>query len=351
MVVRETVEIETNVVGNAEAKTKKLEQNTNRLAKSSWKLTGSFLGIMFAGMALYRAFGGLLQTQMELWGISELLGGMWTTVLAPIMETLLGLIMPLAEYFMNLDPTFQKLIGVGILLGAAFGLILMVFGQVALGVGALATLFGVSMGAIGLVIGAVIAVIAGIALIVTGIYMVIKGKFEGIGLIIMGIGLILLLFIGWWALIPIAIGAAIYFIIKHWTEIRTFLNSTFANIGGVLKTWLVDKPTEWIQGFFDWVTGIYDKIAGFVSKIFGGGDEVAGKGGSLGSYQNGGIIPQTGNYTLHKGETVVPAGSNASGVTINSNYSINVSDKMQMERMIEDNNRKLVSDVRRLVEP
>jgi len=351
MVVRETVEIETNVVGNAEAKTKKLEQNTNRLAKSSWKLTGSFLGIMFAGMALYRAFGGLLQTQMELWGISELLGGMWTTVLAPIMEKILNFIMPLVEGFMNLSEGWQTFIGIGILLGAGLGLILMIFGQVALGLGALAMLFGVSMGTIAGFILPIIGIIAAVGVIIYGVIAIVQGEFKkGIGIILL-VGAILFVFIAWWALVIVAVAIAMGFIIRYWTEIRTFLNSTFANIGGVLKTWLVDKPTEWIQGFFDWVTGIYDKIAGFVSKIFGGGDEVAGKGGSLGSYQNGGIIPQTGNYTLHKGETVVPAGSNASGVTINSNYSINVSDKMQMERMIEDNNRKLVSDVRRLVEP
>jgi len=351
MVVRETVEIETNVVGNAEAKTKKLQQNTNQLTKASWKLTGSFLGIMFAGMALYRAFGGLLQTQMELWGISELLGGMWTTVLAPIMEKILNFIMPIVEWFMNLSEGWQTLIGAGIILGAVIGLILMIFGQIALGLGALAMLFGVTMGFIGLIILIVIGVIAAIGLIVYGVVAIIQGEFKkGIAIILL-VGSILFLFIGWWALLIVAVAIAVGFILRNWTEIKTFLGNTFMAIGGFLKTWLIDKPMEWIQGFFDWVKGIYDKIAGFVKKIFSGGDKVAGSsGGSLGSYQNGGIIPQTGNYTLHKGETVVPAG-NASGIVINSNYSINVSDKVQMERMIDDNNRKLVSDVRRLVEP
>jgi len=51
-----------------------------------------WLSIMFAGMALDRAFGGLMRTQMQLFGVTEMMSSAWTVVLLPIMELITPLI-------------------------------------------------------------------------------------------------------------------------------------------------------------------------------------------------------------------------------------------------------------------
>lgn len=215
-----------------------------------------YLGLLFALMAINRALGGIIKAQMELFGISDVLSAMWTVVMAPAMEMILPPLMAFATFMMDLPEPIKKAIGVLMLLifalttlgvlfitlklsmqgwVAAFGG-LKILGKIFTGIGAVATkafaAIGVAIQAIAPFILPIIAIIAGLALIVAGVYMVFKEKFEGIGLIIMGIGVILLLFIGWWALIPIAVGAAVFLIIKYWDNIKKF----FANVWEAIKS-------------------------------------------------------------------------------------------------------------------
>jgi len=349
---------------NGEAYHQTIKQTTKGLHKFNF----GWLSVMFAGMALYRVFGSLIKAQMELWGINEMFSATITTVMLPAMETLSAILYPILEWFMNLSPETQKVIGWIILFVGAFGLILMVVGQVALAVGGFMLLWpalsGIIAGVVGVVtasLGLIIIVIIAIIAIGISMYQAWQNNFLGMKTVV-----------DWlWNGIKQAFGGLITFITSIFKMLYGLLtgNTTmfvegikgmftgFWNflVGGIKASFativaIIIGALNLIMNVINTVISAIKWVIDHIGKALGGGSKVAEKG-SLGSYQNGGIIPQTGNYTLHKGETVVPAGSNSSGIVINSNYSINVSDKVQMERMIEDNNRKLVSDIRRLVEP
>ena len=85
-----------------------------------------YLGIMFAGMAIYRTFGGLIRKQMELFGVSEMLSASWTVVLLPVMERLSDILYPLLEAFMDLPEGVKLAIGIFVILVAVIGLILFI---------------------------------------------------------------------------------------------------------------------------------------------------------------------------------------------------------------------------------
>lgn len=246
-----------------------------------------WLSIMFAGMALSRVFGGLVKTQMQLFGVIDMLNAAWTLVFLPIMELITPILYKLLDIFMDMPESLKLAVGAFVILAAVIGLVLMVVGQVFLGIMGFA-LLGPIVGTIIGIIGIFAAVLIGIILIVKGIYDIFKGKFEGIGTIIMGIGAILLLFIGWWALIPIAVGLAVYLIIKHW-----------------------DKIKEWFSKFWEWLKNAAKNAWNFVLNIFrkspfgiimGIGRKV------LGGFQAGGLVTETGPAFLHRGERVIPKG-------------------------------------------
>jgi len=63
--------------------------------------------------------------------------------------------------------------------------------------------------------------------------------------------------------------------------------------------------------------------------------------GAKGAFQTGGTVPRTGNYILHEGETVIPAGANVNNETSsNMNLHLNINafdirtlDRTQIERI------------------
>jgi len=327
-----------------------------------------WLSIMFAGMALQRAFGGLLKTQLQLWGVTEGFSSMMSIVMGPIMEKITPILWRLIEVFMELPYEVQLAIGAFVILAAVLGTILMVVGQVFLGLMGfklllegkgligIFKLLGTKVMALAPIIGSVIAVLAGVILIIKGIFMVVKGKFEGIGLIIMGIGAILLLFIGWWALIPIAVGAAVYLIIKHWDKVKAFFGRVWQKIkdifwaswnwikgmflkytliGDIIKNWekiknFFKKIWEGIKYIFKnamnfiikgmnlWIRGIETMINSaikglnalirLINKVPGVNIRTIGKISlpKIPTFQTGGLITQTGPAFLHRGERVLP---------------------------------------------
>ncbi len=91
-----------------------------------------WLSIMFAGMALDRAFGGLVRTQMQLFGVTDLMSNAWTIVLLPIMNKITPVLFDLIEAFMNLPDPMKEAIGVFVLVAAGLGSILTVVGQIVL---------------------------------------------------------------------------------------------------------------------------------------------------------------------------------------------------------------------------
>ncbi len=71
-------------------------------------------------------------------------------------------------------------------------------------------------------------------------------------------------------------------------------------------------------------------------------------------YQKGGIVSETGPAILHAGERVIPrneVGREGDVTTISPivTYNITVQDKFEMERLMKENNLKLVEDIKRQV--
>jgi hypothetical protein len=107
-----------------------------------------------------------------------------------------------------------------------------------------------------------------------------------------------------------------------------------------------------MKGFFDSILNAFvDMLAkmaaeyiakSIIFSIFPGARELAiFKGGFLGAFQTGGIIPETGAYIMHKGERVIPAGSsetitNNNPVVVNLNFhtfDVRQIDRIHMERL------------------
>jgi len=332
-----------------------------------------WLSVMFAGMALSRVFGGLIRTQLELFGVTETLSSVWTVVLLPIMELITPILFKMLEMFMNMPEGMKLAVGAFILIAGALGTILTVVGQVMLAFGGFA-LLGVTISGIIAFVGAFSIVLTGIILIVKGIFDIFKGKFEGIGLIIMGVGAILLLFIGLWALIPIAVGAAVFLIIKNWTKIKSFFAGVWQSIKkGFIVLWdaikfvfkgalnfLISGMNIWIRGFENMINSaikglntlikLINKIPGIdISRI----REV--NLGSIPSFQKGGIVPDTGLALVHKGEKVIPrsevnrgAGNNIVFAPVTNIEAVVTSD-VDIDRLAEEINRRLAPQFERAV--
>lgn len=249
-----------------------------------------WLSIMFAGMALSRVFGGLVKTQMQLFGVTDMVGAAWTIVLLPVMMAITPFLYALLDIFMNLSPEMKIAVGVFILMGAAIGGILLVVGQMALAIGGIALLFSTTFAAASIAIGAVVLIIAGIGLVIGGVVTIIKnwGKdwaavVKGITYVLAGLSLIIIgiaILIGSWPLAFIAAGVLIVagivylvsLIIKHWDKIKAFFGKVWEGIKDIFwKAW------EWILRILFPAAGIvilfvkyWGPLKAFFSKIWGG---------------------------------------------------------------------------------
>jgi len=306
------------------------------------------LGVMFFGMMLAKTFTQMLKPAMDMFGVFEL----WTVTLQvmflPIMELIFPLLLGFMQFFINMPKELQVVIGIFALLMVGLGTFLMLIGQLALGIGSFILILPI-LGAIGTIIGVVTAVFAGLALIIAGIVQIFKGKFQGIGLVLMGIGVILLLFIGWWALIPIAVGAAVYLIIKHWTSVKTFFLNMWEGIKTIFKdawTWIeTNVINPFINSkFISTVKDIAGSVGGFFSNGFDGG-----KTGETSSVDDFIWRPGSGPVSINPNDTLIGSkgGMAGGGATINQTINVTASNREEIERLIRENNRTLVSDIQR----
>jgi len=328
-----------------------------------------WLGIMFAGMALSRVFGGLIKQQMQLFGISEGMAAMWTLVFLPIMELLSPVLWMIIDAMMNLSPEMQLIIGAGIFLAAAFGLILMVIGQVALGVNALLGLLGVA-GLSGLLkaIGAFLAglsapflIFLAIALaVILGIYLAWKTNFMNIRKSIAAFIAAFKQFFG--GLISIIKGILNIIkgiftgdfktvkkgIIQVFKGLWNLILGGFKMLGhGIIIIFKGVAKLVWniFKVIIDAILWSADKI----SRFFGG----KGVSFRMPSFQTGGLVTRTGPAFLHKGERVVPKGrdTGASVVfspTVNLNATIN--NEMDVRVLADKLNKYWAADFERVVQ-
>jgi len=330
-----------------------------------------WLGIMFAGMALSRVFGGLVRAQLQLFGVTDMLSAMWTIVLLPIMELITPILFKLIEAFMAMPDSMKLVVGVGVLLAAAIGLILMVVGQVMLGVTALAGVFGTSLtgmitASAAFISGAllpIIAVIAIVGLVIAGIYLAWKSNFLNIRRNISGF---VAAFKQWFGGLVSIVKGVLNIIKGIFTGDFELVKKGVVQVFSGLFNWIVGGwkmvgqaiiiifkgVVKLIWNIFKvLVDGIIWAVNG-ISKVFGGKQI----GFKMPSYQTGGIVPETGPALLHKGEEVIPRRQvgNREGDIITFAPTININNPtlekdMDIRKLADEVNKRLAPEFERMM--
>lgn len=359
--------------------TRKLDEKTNRMNITTRKTTTglktfnfAWLSVMFAGMALNRVFGGLIRSQLELFGITELFAATLTLVMLPIMETLLPLFLKLSEIFINLPEGVKLSIGVFIILGFIFGTILLILGQLALAIGGfmllwprLGTVASAVTGALAGSLGIILAIIAVIVIVAIGMFLAwknnflgmkqvvdnfisgIKQQFNGLIQIVNGIlSIIKGIFLGDFELIKEGIMSILTglwnFTIGGFKAVGNFILGVFIGIIQIIFNLIKIIADAWNK-FFD----IFERFGGLPGRNLFAPPKLPG-------FQHGGIVPgRLGTpvpIIAHAGERIIPtnrAGSGG-GVTINQTITVSGSNAKEFEDIIKRNNLKLTEDIRRL---
>ncbi len=330
-----------------------------------------WLSIMFAGMALDRAFGGLVRTQMQVWGVSEGLASMWTVVMAPIMDKITPLLWKLIEAFMNMPEPMQKAIGAGILFLAGLGMILTVVGQVMLafmgfkilGIGGIFTKIGGAVkgvtSAIAGLSSVVLAVVAVIVAVVIGMYLAWKENFmnmkqtvqrffEGIKQMFQGF---IQIFSGIFDIIRAIFTGDVDLLIagfkKVFQGLWKFLTGGFKAAFNLIKG-IITGALKIIINIVNLLLG----IGGRIGNLLSGRGWTAAPNVRIPSFQAGGIVPMTGPALLHAGERVIPKGRNGGEVIFSPTVYITstINNEMDIRSLATKLNEYWVKDFERIAQ-
>lgn len=351
----------------------------NRRFKMEW------LSIMFAGMALSRAFGSIVKAQQDLWGWSQMTAAAWTTVMAPAMELISPIIEDITDKISNLPEDTKLVIGLTVLGLGALGDVMMVVGQFYLAMQGLGLLFPLLATKIGLagggiagffkVIGAAIAgigstvliVIAIILAVIIGMYIAWKNNFLGMKNVVdTFIAGFKMMFAG---IVQVVTG--ILNIVKglfsgDFTLIDKGIKQVFDGIwkyikGGfvALSTFIVGVLIGAIQVVWGFLTIVVNGFIFGLNKVIKllGGKEINWRMPNLNNlpgFEMGGLVPETGPAILHKGEQVIPAdqvGQGSGSVVFSPSTSINanVSNSYDVRQLANELNKYWASDFQRMM--
>lgn len=336
----------------------KLATIYSRRFKMEW------LSIMFAGMALERVFHGIVKSQMDLYGITQMTSDMWTIVMAPAMDLVSQGLYDIIDKIMQLPESTQMTIGLIVLGGDVFAKIVGALGQIFLAIMGLKMLFpglvaavaraGGGMLGIFKAIGAVFAGLSATFLIVAaiivavliGMYLAwktnflnmketvqnfidgIKQWFHGIIEIVKGVLMIIKgIFTGDFTLIKDGI-------VKIFKGLWDFLvggfKAAFNLIAGIIKGALMivyNIIKVLIDGVI-WLVNAIGKVAGKKTDIIKF---------RMPTFQQGGIMPYTGIAYLHAGEKVIPKNQvNSSESTIVFSPTVNLNASVSSDMDVRD---------------
>lgn len=329
----------------------KMTRVTKTMKGNFRRFNFELLSTLFFGMAIQRLFVGMLNPALKLVGMFELFSVTMGVLFLPVALALLEVMLPILQWFIDLPEPTKFAIGVFVLLAAAVGSLLFILSVLGLGIKGLQLLWvklasplTKIMGLLGLPFLIILAILAAAVIgfwlawkenfgnireWVQVIFNGVKNIFAGIKKVISGF---IDIFIGFFsgdgekikegfkkiwdgivqaaggfvdALIGIIVtlGLSLFrAVIGGAKSIVTLLGEAF----GLLWEKLLVPAFEFGKNLFDKiVAGIKSRLGGLgrgIKKVLG-----IGGGGSVGSRQAGGFIPQTGLFKLHAGETVVPA--------------------------------------------
>jgi len=180
----------------------------------------------------------------------------------------------------------------------------------------------------------VAAGIAGLVAVIGGLGLILPAIITGVGLLGGAIAFIASP-IGIITLLIVALILAGYNLYKNWAEVSEMLKDTWRELKDkIVEVWdSIEKYfsdtwkgikliwTDAIDALMNKIQPLLDAYEAVKSGAKWAGEQ-AGKAGDwmyskLEGRQQGGYIPETKPYLLHKGETVIPAGGGAGAITVN----------------------------------
>ena len=395
------VDVTFNSAGEAVGRAGKQIRVTNNLMDKGKVAAKGFqfgwLSVMFAGMALSRVFGGMVRAQLQLFGITELFSSLLTLVMLPVMMLLLPLFLLLFGVFSGLPDEVKLGIGIFIILMAVFGAMLTIVGQVMLAFMGFALIGSTAAATVMLWMVGLTLILFGVILIIVGVMMIVRawGKdwrqviagmilvLGGLALAIIGV-LVIMSIVAistalLWAAIIIAVIAVAILIVKKWEWVKDMfqiaweiMKNVFFSIWNAIVSFYQAKLNIIIGGInflvraLNLIPGINIPLVpkvdfsrfkaeltdiGFLSReletqrIIRARALEAAK--TKKKEEDGGLLdnvipPQFRNLIPGNG-TLQPTPE----VNVTNNNTFNVSDKEEMQKMIDANTAKIVEDLKR----
>lgn len=330
------------------------------------------LSVMFAGMALQRAFSSLTRTSKQWMGVMDVFSKSLGILFLPIANQMLTWALKFMDWVSGLQPEQKKAINLFVGLAGILGTIAMFIAQVGLAYAGLISLFpnlgavinrsgGLLRGlgklalnagravftgikAIAAAIGApVAAVIAVVTAVIIGAINAWKTNFmnfrgtvkqiwEGIKQIFQGVFQFLK------GLVQIIVGV--------FTLNFEKIGEGFKNVGkGVLNFFfgIVRTIVSIVGAIATAVLGFVDKVVSLIPGMDGLGEGISNFDPAkkiknrLPSFQSGGIVDSDGLAMVHQGERITPSGQTggAGAGNVSINVNANVSSDMDMKRLAE----------------
>jgi len=400
-------------VNTLTGQTQSLGQVTQQAGKEAKRFNFSWLSVMFAGMALNRVFGGLIKSQLKLFGITELLGGAFTLVMLPVMMMLLPLFLWLSQIMMNLSPEMKIVVGVLIVVAAIFGLLLLVGGQLMLAIMGLGSIFGIFGVLALLAVLGIVLILIGLGFIIAGIIIIVQnwgkdwGKVMlGMGIALIGLGVVALgvfaimtaagvtsaviTWAAWTAGISLIVGAFILLgskvvsewddISAGWTVIMAKMHNKFTKFRNGIIDGILAVATAWnnfmpdvleinVSGLESFKTGFID-INALKNNLKLDRNLRIAQEQAMAEFEAKKLLPSLDSFEaalntnkdISSLDSLIPDQFNTSSmdkqladmqqeINIYNNNTFNVPDATEMQAMLDENTSKMVEDIKRQINP
>ena len=334
----------------------------NKTTSSTKKLSAALLPIMFTGMALYRVFGGMTKSMLDLLGTTDMFSAAMTVVLLPALTPIADKLNDIASWMIDWDDTTKLLVGDTVVLVAILSGLMVLFSMIGLFIGGLSGLdvLVISLKWVGSIIGWLLLQISGLGVAFAAAPALFLSAFIAIGALLVGL---------WDAFKHNFGGIADSAQILVNNILGFFKNLFSGNFGGMwdnLKAGLGSFLNIVGQTVINTVrivlvglVSIADKALGLlgINKNYAGQlndwitknnrSQALSGSGNIPSFATGGVMPYTGLANLHAGETITPAGQ-----SINSSPTINIqasiSNDYDVRRLADQLSKYWVNDMERI---